>query len=164
MRSVLARAVLLCAAMLLASSGVASAHTSIQSAEPGPGETVSGVVDRVVLRFLDPVAGVPTLEVRGPTGDLVDGLEPAELTERGRVAERRFAPLRRSGRYRVDYTFVAQDGAQQTAAHEFRFAGAGTSSPWEGRLLVAGLGLLAGVGVVLGARRVRTATGGPDGT
>lgn len=99
----------------------AGAHTQIQQATPGPAETVEGDVDEVVLEFLDPVVPTPQITVTGPDGEPVAGLRPVELTEED-VAVARFDPLTVPGEYRVDYTFVALDGDEQTSAHTFTFA------------------------------------------
>lgn len=97
----------------------AAAHTQIQRAIPGPGESVGGDVDVVVLDFLDPVLPTPEITVSGPDGP-VAGLEPAELIADD-VAVARFDPLTVAGRYRVDYTFAALDGDEEVSAHTFTF-------------------------------------------
>ncbi len=159
----LARAALLGAVLVAAASAAAGAHTAVRSAHPGPGATVSGVVDRVVLEFLDPVAGAPDIEVRAPDGGPVPGARPATLSSDGRVGERRFDPLVEAGRYRVDYTYVALDGAAQVGAHEFRYQADGTTSSSAWGAAVIGAGALGSVAVVLAvAARVRRAAWGDD--
>ena len=100
--------------------GPAGAHTQVQRATPGPGASVDGIVDFVELDFLDPVLPTPTIEVTGPDGAPVAGLGEARLLADD-VARVGFDPLTAAGEYRVDYTFVALDGDEQTAAHTFSF-------------------------------------------
>lgn len=111
---------LVVAAAIATVSAPAAAHTQIQRATPGPGETASGDVDVVVLDFLDPVVPTPSVEVRGPDGAPVRGLEEARLIADD-VVRVGFDPLTEAGEYRVDYTFVAIDGDEQVSAHTFTF-------------------------------------------
>ncbi len=135
----------------------ASAHTAVRRAEPGPGETVSGVVDRVVLEFLDPVVPTPDVVVRGPDGQPVPGLAPATMTAPDTV-ERTFDPLVDAGTYEVDYTFVATDGAQQSEAHQFRFEPGAADDGGRGARWWLALGAAAAAAVVVaGALRARRA-------
>lgn len=153
---------LLVAAMVLPAAltafltgGVVDAHTSIRSAAPAPGARVSGVVDRAVLEFLDPVVPTPELVVSGPDGEPVEGLGPAELVEDD-VVERRFEPLDEPGRYRVDYTYVALDGAEQRGAHEFTYVGdadGGGGPGW--RAPAAAVALAGSVVVAIAVLRAR---------
>ena len=103
---------------MLATVLPAGAHTQIQRATPGPGETVEGPVDFVLLEFLDPVLPTPVITVSGPDGEPVAGIEEVEVVtdDAARVG---FAPLTESGDYQVDYSFVALDGATQEGAHQF---------------------------------------------
>lgn len=107
-------------AALVAVAAPAAAHTQIQRATPGPGESVSGELDVVVLDFLDPVVPTPEITVTGPGGALVAGLQPPELIADD-VAVARFDPLTDAGQYQVDYAFVALDGDEQVSAHTFTF-------------------------------------------
>jgi methionine-rich copper-binding protein CopC len=127
-------------ALVVAPAAPAAAHTQIKRATPGPGQTVSGDVDRVELEFIDEVLQTPEIVVSGPDGDPVAGLEPAELVA-GDLAVARFDPLTDAGRYQVDYTFVALDGDEQVSAHTFTFE---PDDGFEVRPLLAGL-----VGVTL---------------
>ena len=107
-------------AALVTLTAPAAAHTQIQRATPGPGESVGGELDVVVLDFLDPVVPTPEITVTGPDGDPVSGLRPAEVIADD-VVVARFDPLTDAGQYRVDYTFVALDGDEQVSAHTFTF-------------------------------------------
>lgn len=107
-------------AALVAIAAPAAAHTQIQRATPGPGESVSGELDVVVLDFLDPVVPTPEITVTGPDGALVAGLQPPELIADD-VAVARFDPLTDAGQYQVDYSFVSLDGDEQVSAHTFTF-------------------------------------------
>ena len=98
----------------------ARAHTQIQRATPGPGEVVEGDVDSVVLEFLDPVMPTPTIEVTGPDGAPVAGLGDTRSSGDD-VATVDFDALTEAGEYRVDYSWVAVDGAAQQGAHQFSF-------------------------------------------
>ncbi|MCO8129287.1 copper resistance protein CopC [Acidimicrobiia bacterium EGI L10123] len=140
---------------VLAVAAPAAAHTQIQRAVPGPGESVDGEVDSVVLDFLDPVVPTPEITVTGPDGELVDGLAPAELIADD-VAVARFDPLTVGGEYRVDYTFVALDGDEQVSAHTFTFEpDSGLDLAVRPLLawLVGGVLLVLLVAAVLGRRR-----------
>jgi len=105
---------------VVAVAAPAAAHTQIQRAIPGPGESVGGELDVVVLDFLDPVVPTPVITVTGPDGAEVAGLQPVEMLADD-VAVARFDPLAEAGQYRVDYTFVALDGDEQVSAHTFTF-------------------------------------------
>ena len=129
----------------------AGAHTQIQRATPGPGASVEGELDVVVLDFLSPVMPTPTIEVTGPDGRPVDGLAPAELVADD-VAVARFDPLTEPGEYQVDYRFVALDGDEQVSAHTFAF------EPGSGDVEVRPL-LAALVGIVVGVLVAAAAAG-----
>lgn len=103
----------------------AGAHTEVQRATPGPGAEIGGPVDLVELEFLDPVQPAITIEVDGPDGIPVAGLETAYLEAEGRVARVRFDPLTAIGSYVVSYDYHALDGARQRGSHSFRFTGGG---------------------------------------
>ncbi len=142
-------------AALVALAVPATAHTQIQRATPGPGESVGGEVDSVVLDFLDPVVPTPEITVSGPDGAPVAGLQPVEMLADD-VAVARFDPLTEAGEYQVDYTFLALDGDQQVSAHTFTF------EPDDGldlavrpllAWLVGGVLLVLLVAAVLGRRR-----------
>ena len=117
--------VLVLVLVVLALAPSAGAHTQVQRATPGPGETVEGDVAFAELEFLDPVLPTPTIEVTGPDGSPVAGLGEARLVADD-LARVEFDPLVAAGTYRVDYTFVALDGDEQTAAHTFTFRPAPT--------------------------------------
>jgi methionine-rich copper-binding protein CopC len=127
---------------ILGSALPAGAHTQIQRATPGPGETVEGPVDFVVLEFLDPVVPTPTIEVTGPGGAPVAGLGETRLIADD-VARVGFDPLTGAGDYRVDYVFAALDGATQEGAHQF------TVEPSSGRGADVGAVVAWTVGAVL---------------
>ena len=122
---------LLATALGMSSSGPAAAHTEVLRAEPAPAAEVSGVVDAVVLTFLDPVQPGVTIEVRDDAGAAVPGLGVAELDEEGRVARVAFEPLTVAGGYVAEYRFTALDGDTQRQSHRFTFApgGAPPSDP-----------------------------------
>jgi methionine-rich copper-binding protein CopC len=142
-------------AALVALAVPAAAHTQIQRATPGPGESVGGEVDVVVLDFLDPVVPTPEITVTGPDGAEVAGLQPAEMLADD-VAVARFDPLTEGGEYQVDYSFVALDGDEQVSAHTFTFAPDG-GLDLEARPLLAwvvvGVLLVLVVAALLGRRR-----------
>jgi methionine-rich copper-binding protein CopC len=140
--------ILVLLASLAGLAAPAAAHTQIQRATPGPGEVVEGPVDFVVLEFLDPVLPTPGIEVTGPDGELVAGLEEAHLIADD-VARVSFEPLAEAGRYRVDYTFVALDGATQEGAHQFTVEPGGGFDLAVRPLLAAFVAAVAAVLVVL---------------
>ena len=113
--------------LVVAVAPAAGAHTQLQRATPGPAEEVAGTVDEVRLDFLDPLMEAPEIVVTGPGGDVVPGLEAAELVADD-VAVARFDPLRDPGRYTVSYDFASVDGAPQQGAHQFTFTGTGTGT------------------------------------
>lgn len=113
-------------AMVVAPS--AWAHTEVQRSTPSPGAEVEGLVDRVELVFLDPIQPEVNIEVAGPDGEPVAGLEPAHLGEDRRGASARFEPLVDPGTYEVAYDFVALDGAAQRGSYTFRHVG-GSPNP-----------------------------------
>lgn len=110
--------VLLLLAVLVAVAVPAGAHTQVQEATPGPGETVTDEVDVVVLDFLDPVLPTPEIEVTGPDGQPVAGLGTPELIADD-VVKVEFDALTDAGQYQVDYAFSSLDGAPQEGAHTF---------------------------------------------
>jgi len=133
---------------------VASGHTQVRDASPGPGERVTGTVDRVVIEFLDPVLSTQ-IEVTGPDGEPVPGLgETTELTAED-TAEVTFDPLFELGRYRVSYDYASLDGFPQEGAHEFSFDEGGPGGTTGVRLAIAGVVALLVAGFVVAALRVR---------
>jgi methionine-rich copper-binding protein CopC len=132
----------------------ATAHTQVRDASPGPGEAVSGTVDRVVIEFLDPVLPTPEVDVTGPDGEPVAGLEDAELTADD-VVERRFDPLVEGGRYRVSYDYASLDGFPQSGAHEFSFDPEGEGTRLELRTALAVVLALLVLGFAVAAVRGR---------
>ncbi|HEX4901315.1 MAG TPA: copper resistance protein CopC [Acidimicrobiales bacterium] len=105
---------------MVALAAPAGAHTQVQDASPSPGEAVDGVVDRVELDWLDPLLDAPDIDVTGPDGAPVAGLEPASLVAPD-VARATFDPLTEAGTYQVTYRFASRDGAPQEGAHTFSF-------------------------------------------
>lgn len=77
-------------------------------------------MDAVDVTWLDPVLPDPVVEVFGPDGQPVAGLEPAALVARDQ-AQVRFDPLVEAGTYQVDYVYTSTDGHAQQGAHTFRF-------------------------------------------
>jgi methionine-rich copper-binding protein CopC len=132
----------------------AGAHTQVKDARPGPGETASGTVDEVRISFVDPVLPTPTIEVTGPDGEPVPGLEPAEL-DGDDAAVARFDPLVAAGRYQVSYDYASLDGFPQSGAHEFRFDPEGEGGGTSLRLVLGAVGVLLVAGFALAALRTR---------
>lgn len=155
------RAAALFALAVLAVAGFglpASAHTQVRDASPGPGETVSGTVDRAVVEFLDPVLPTPRIEVIGPDGEPVAGLGETEQTADD-VAEVSFDPLFELGRYQVSYEYASIDGFPQEGAHEFTFGEGGTGGTAGIRWAIAGVVALIVAGFVVAALRARRRSG-----
>lgn len=131
------------------------AHTEVQRARPGPGESVAGPVEEVVLRFLDPVLPQVAIEVTDPGGDPVPGQRDATVSDDGREASIAFDPLDAVGDYVVSYEFAAADGDRQQDAYRFSIRAPGArGSSWVGAVLgVAALAVGAGVLAVALRRR-----------
>lgn len=118
---------ILIVAVLTVATAPARAHTEVQRATPGPGETVDEGVDELELLFLDPVLPDVTIVVSDTDGREVAGLGPVSMGDDRRTARVGFDPLD-DGAYVVDFEFVAEDGDAQVDAYRFTVSGGGSAS------------------------------------
>lgn len=134
------RAIVLIIGVVGAVAVPAAAHTEVQSAEPGPGDEVSGPVEGVSLTFLDQVATDATIDVSGPDGP-IESSGPATLDDTSRVLELDLEPVSQPGDYVVRYSFTATDGDRQDESYRFRIVEDESSVPI-GAVVAAGAAVL----------------------
>ncbi|MBD7968826.1 copper resistance protein CopC [Paenibacillus sp. Sa2BVA9] len=96
--------------------GAAFAHTGLESAVPGNGDTVTSALDELVLTFetpIEPLSEIKVVNEEGKEMDLAD-IEVKENTLTAKLSE----PLP-NGAYKVDWTIVGEDG--HTINNEYAF-------------------------------------------
>lgn len=121
----------------------ARAHTEVQSASPGPAQEITGVIDEIVLTFLDEIAPGATIEVSGPSGRDLSSTAPVLD---GRVLRAAIEPVDEVGDYVVRYSFTALDGDDQDESYRFRIVEAESTALPAGAVIatVGALGAIAG--------------------
>lgn len=139
---------LILAVVLAWSTSSAAAHTEVQRASPGPGDSVTGAVDEIVLVFLDEIRPGITVAVSGP-GGTVGAAAPEHDARTVRVSTE---TMREPGDYVVRYAFTAMDGDHQNEAYRFRIVAA-DSEPIPVGAVVAGVGAAVGLAAAVVRRR-----------
>ncbi|WP_454192611.1 copper resistance CopC family protein [Paenibacillus sp. Marseille-Q7038] len=96
--------------------GAAFAHTGLESAVPGNGDTVTSALDELVLTFETPIEPLSEIKVVNEEGNEMDlaNIEVKENTLTAKLSE----PLP-NGAYTVDWTIVGEDG--HTINNEYAF-------------------------------------------
>ncbi|SFD76533.1 copper resistance protein CopC [Streptomyces aidingensis] len=114
-------------ALLFLLPAPAAAHTALQDAAPGPGDTVAPGVTVVALTLADLKPGTtPAVGVLGPDGSAV-ATGPAAMADEGTACVA-VAPLG-AGVHTIVYTAVAADEDEQTNRFSFEVAaGAGPAA------------------------------------
>ncbi|WP_211748349.1 copper resistance protein CopC [Paenibacillus sp. Marseille-Q4541] len=101
---------------LMLMPGAAFAHTGLENATPGDGETVTTAVNELVLQFetaIEPLSEVKVVNEQGNEVELAD-IEINKDTLTGKLNE----PLP-NGKYTVNWTIVGEDG--HTISNKYAF-------------------------------------------
>lgn len=146
---------------LVALAGPASAHGLLVDSSPGAGESATGVVDELTLRFAGVVLATPTVTVLGPDGEPVAGSGPVEMADGDTMVRVPFPALSDPGVYRVEVEFVAGDGHPGQDAFTFSYRSGASSVEGVGAFAVA-LGLAAVAVALIGLARWRSVRTGGD--
>jgi methionine-rich copper-binding protein CopC len=118
-RAATAIVIALACCIALALPGIAAAHSYLLSSNPADGAELSKPPKRVLLTFSDPlIASGAALAVSGPDG----GGRLAAAVSGPRLTAQWPADWP-SGRYRVNYRVVSEDGHVMNGALSFRIAG-----------------------------------------
>ncbi|MEE8602388.1 copper resistance CopC family protein [Euzebya tangerina] len=114
----------------VATTGPATAHTSLAAATPAIGGEVD-VVTEIVLEYEGPLAEDETHAIRllAPDEDTVIAEGDAELRSDRIIALAVDAELPGNGQYLVDWAIVAGDGDDQASRYAFTYTGA--SEPFQ---------------------------------
>lgn len=96
--------------------GAAFAHTGLESAVPGNGDTVTSALDELVLTFETPIEPLSEIKVVNEEGNEMElaGIEIKENILTGKLSN----PLP-NGTYTVNWTIVGEDG--HTINNEYAF-------------------------------------------
>lgn len=110
---------LVCAAVLLLSTGSAQAHSEVFERAPALGQVVTGDVDHVDISFFLPVTE-SSISLVDPDGNEIAVTE-AELATNGQITSVEFEPLSVEGRYTVNHVETSIDGDVQEGTFSFIF-------------------------------------------
>ena len=102
---------LVCAAVLVISTGSAQAHSEVFERAPALGQVVTGDVDHVDISFFLPVTE-SSISLLDPDGNEIVVSAP-ELAPNGQITSVEFEPLNVEGRYTVNHAETSIDGDVQ---------------------------------------------------